>query len=64
MNDQVRFVTQRCDQTQALVEELAEELVPQRGHSWQPSMGFLDYQPSDDAFFALFQKLRDQRLIP
>ncbi|WP_372486828.1 SDR family oxidoreductase [Stenotrophomonas sp. WHRI 8082] len=27
-------------------------------------MGFLEYQPSDDAFFALFQKLRDQHLIP
>lgn len=27
-------------------------------------MGFLDYQPSDDAFFALFERLRAQRLIP
>lgn len=27
-------------------------------------MGFLDYQPSDDAFFALFAQLRAQRLIP
>jgi nucleoside-diphosphate-sugar epimerase len=27
-------------------------------------MGFLDYQPSDDAFFALFARLRAQRLIP
>ncbi len=27
-------------------------------------LGFLDYQPSDDAFFALFERLRDQRLIP
>ena len=27
-------------------------------------MGFLDYQPSDDAFFALFSGLRAQRLIP
>ncbi|MEF3083681.1 SDR family oxidoreductase [Luteimonas sp. SMYT11W] len=27
-------------------------------------MGFLDYQPSDDAFFDLFAKLRAQRLIP
>ena len=27
-------------------------------------MGFLDYQPSDDAFFDLFAGLRAQRLIP
>lgn len=27
-------------------------------------MGFLDYQPSDDAFFDLFAQLRAQRLIP
>ena len=27
-------------------------------------MGFLDYQPSDDAFFALFARLRAARLIP
>lgn len=27
-------------------------------------LGFLDYQPSDDAFFALFAQLRAQRLIP
>lgn len=27
-------------------------------------LGFLDYQPSDDAFFALFARLRRQRLIP
>ncbi len=27
-------------------------------------MGFLDYQPSNDAFFELFQRLREQRLIP
>lgn len=27
-------------------------------------MGFLDYQPSDDAFFDLFAMLRAQRLIP
>ena len=27
-------------------------------------LGFLDYQPSDDAFFALFARLRAQRLIP
>lgn len=27
-------------------------------------MGFLDYQPSDDAFFALFTRLRAARLIP
>lgn len=27
-------------------------------------MGFLDYQPTDDAFFALFETLRKDRLIP
>ena len=27
-------------------------------------MGFTAYQPTDDAFFALFQRLRDDRLIP
>ena len=27
-------------------------------------MGFLDYQPTDDAFFALFERLRADRLIP
>ncbi len=27
-------------------------------------LGFTDFQPSDDAFFALFQQLRDDRLIP
>ncbi len=27
-------------------------------------MGFLDYQPSDDAFFDLFTRLRVERLIP
>lgn len=27
-------------------------------------LGFLDYQPSNDAFFALFTRLREQRLIP
>jgi len=27
-------------------------------------LGFLDYQPSDDAFFRLFERLRAQRLIP
>ena len=27
-------------------------------------MGFTGYQPTDDAFFALFQRLRDDRLIP
>ncbi|SEL53130.1 Nucleoside-diphosphate-sugar epimerase [Pseudoxanthomonas sp. GM95] len=27
-------------------------------------MGFLDYQPSDDAFFDLFTRLRAERLIP
>jgi nucleoside-diphosphate-sugar epimerase len=27
-------------------------------------MGFLDYQPTDDAFFALFARLREARIIP
>ncbi|WP_337267478.1 SDR family oxidoreductase [Oryzifoliimicrobium ureilyticus] len=27
-------------------------------------LGFLDYQPTDDAFFALFEELRASRLIP
>ena len=27
-------------------------------------MGFLDYTPTDDAFFALFDRLKDERLIP
>lgn len=27
-------------------------------------LGFTRYQPTDDAFFALFQRLRDDRLIP
>jgi nucleoside-diphosphate-sugar epimerase len=27
-------------------------------------LGFLDYQPTDDAFLALFAKLRDEKLIP
>ena len=27
-------------------------------------LGFLDYQPTDDSFFDLFQLLRDERLIP
>lgn len=27
-------------------------------------LGFLDYQPTDDAFFALFAQLRERRLIP
>ena len=27
-------------------------------------LGFLDYQPTDDAFFALFGKLREARIIP
>lgn len=27
-------------------------------------LGFLDYQPSDDAFFDLFARLRSERLIP
>lgn len=27
-------------------------------------LGFLDYQPTDDAFFDLFARLRDERVIP
>ncbi|MCW2293522.1 hypothetical protein M2262_003572 [Pseudomonas sp. BIGb0408] len=27
-------------------------------------LGFLDYQASDDAFFAVFEHLRDAKLIP
>lgn len=27
-------------------------------------LGFLDYQPTDDAFFTLFAQLRERRLIP
>ncbi|UYY59417.1 SDR family oxidoreductase [Sphingomonas sp. S2-65] len=27
-------------------------------------LGFMAYQPTDDAFFALFERLRDDRLIP
>jgi nucleoside-diphosphate-sugar epimerase len=27
-------------------------------------LGFLDYQPTDDSFFDLFAKLREQRIIP
>jgi hypothetical protein len=27
-------------------------------------LGFLDYQPTDDAFFALFEQLRAARIIP
>ena len=27
-------------------------------------LGFLDYQPTDDSFFNLFQLLRDRRFIP
>jgi hypothetical protein len=27
-------------------------------------MGFLDYQPSDDAFFDVFATLRERKLIP
>jgi hypothetical protein len=27
-------------------------------------LGFLDYVPTDDSFLALFQQLRDQRVIP
>ncbi len=27
-------------------------------------LGFLDYQPTDDAFFDLFRLLREKRIIP
>ncbi len=27
-------------------------------------LGFLDYQPTEDAFFDLFTKLREARIIP
>ena len=27
-------------------------------------LGFLEYQPTDDSFFDLFSRLRDERLIP
>ena len=27
-------------------------------------LGFTDYRPTDDAFYALFQQLRQDRLIP
>lgn len=27
-------------------------------------LGFTDYQPTDDAFFSLFERLRAARLIP
>jgi hypothetical protein len=27
-------------------------------------LGFLDYQPTDESFFDLFAKLREQRIIP
>jgi hypothetical protein len=29
-----------------------------------PRLGFIGYQPTDDAFFDLFAKLRTDRLIP
>ncbi|KQU53079.1 NAD-dependent dehydratase [Sphingomonas sp. Leaf339] len=38
------------------------EVVTDMGKSRR--LGFLDYQPTDDAFFSLFQQLRAQRLIP
>ena len=27
-------------------------------------LGFLDYQPTDDSFFDLFTRLRNERIIP
>jgi hypothetical protein len=27
-------------------------------------LGFLDYQPTDDSFFDLFKRLRDDKIIP
>ncbi|WP_426016465.1 SDR family oxidoreductase [Brevundimonas sp. DWR2-3-1b1] len=38
------------------------EVVTDMGKSRR--LGFLDYQPTDDAFFALFKQLRAERLIP
>jgi nucleoside-diphosphate-sugar epimerase len=38
------------------------EVVTDMGKSRR--LGFLDYQPTDDAFFALFEQLRADRLIP
>lgn len=38
------------------------EVVTDMGKSRR--LGFLDYQPTDDAFFALFEQLRTERLIP
>ena len=38
------------------------EVVTDMGKSRR--LGFLDYQPTDDAFFALFEQLRSERLIP
>ena len=38
------------------------EVVTDMGKSRR--LGFLDYQPTDDALFALFKQLRAERLIP
>lgn len=38
------------------------EVVTDMGKSRR--LGFLDYQPTDDAFFALFEQLKAERLIP
>ncbi len=38
------------------------EVVTDMGKSRR--LGFLDYQPTDDAFFALFEQLRAERIIP
>ncbi|WP_395943635.1 SDR family oxidoreductase [Brevundimonas sp.] len=38
------------------------EVVTDMGKSRR--LGFLDYQPTDDAFFTLFEQLRSERLIP
>ena len=38
------------------------EVVTDMGKSRR--LGFLDYQPTDDAFLALFEQLRTERLIP
>jgi hypothetical protein len=38
------------------------EVVTDMGKSRR--LGFLEYKPTDDAFFALFEKLRADRLIP
>jgi hypothetical protein len=49
--------------------------LPVTSISWSPievvtdmsksrKLGFLDYQATDEAFFALFKRLRESRIIP